>query len=567
MIDWFSVFNTALWVAGLAAVLATLSHARYTAAICEDKWRLVLGRPVYERALNLSLLLFSLGMSVQTATPWWQSLLWLLLAAAFAAQAWGAQRRLHGRAPLQQADWQAWWNSSQPLIAGIWLLGILLALAYALAVRPWMQPDEPRHFEVALHVARLGKPVVYDPDLVLEWEQEIIQEMENQSFWWYGYSLVGWDPNDLPDSFVEIWSPLYSRAFFQLPLYYTVAGELLHTWGREFPLTAAVMRLRLLGVLLLGLSLWGIYRTARELFPDRPQLAIYALALSALWPSHLAANAAVNNDPMVETLVIWSVYWAVRLLRRGMQTRTVLWLSALILLTLFTKRSGFSVLVLLLVLPLWAAGRLRRQRSWRHGFTLAIAAVLSSGLFVALFLVIRGTVRNWIPRWFFSAVTSGKIWQNVAEAPLGAAFDGLLRTFIGWFGWMRVPLPDVVYTLGAGVAVIALLLALIGFAQIFGRRLQGWQKQSLFLLLLLLLSQFALTLGKDIVYGLYKDGSVPQARYLYPAISAFVLPMMLGAHSLFAGRQRRWLLPALLISLLLFNLTILVFVLYPFYWL
>ena len=567
MIDWFSVFNTALWVAGLSGLLATLSYARYIASVGRRSFRSVLGRPVYDRTLNASLTVFCVGMQVQTSIPWWQSLLWLALAVTFALQAWLAHRRLQGLPPINADTWRAWWSSQRPLLVGLWLLGIALAMLYALVVRPWMQPDEPRHFEVAMHVARLGKPVVYDPDLVLDWEQEIIQDMENQSFWWYGYSLVGWDPNHLPESFVDIWSPLYSRAFFQLPFYYMVAGELLHQWGRELPLSVAVMRLRLLSVLLLGLSLWGVYRSARELFPDWPRLAMMALALAALWPSHLAANAAVNNDPMAEALVIWSVFWAIRLLRSGLRVQTVLWLSLLILLTLFTKRSGFSVLVLLLALPLWAWRRLTNERSLRQGIVLVLASMVSVGLLTALFLVIKGTVRNWIPRSLFSSVASGAIWQKVAEAPLADSAQGLLRTFVGWFGWMRVQLPEPFYALGAVLAAVALILLLIGFAQMFNRRLQGWQRQALFLLLLLLLAQFALTLGKDIVYELYKDGSVPQVRYVYPALSAFLLPMLLGARTLVRGRRWRWLLPTTIILLLLFNFTVLVFILYPFYWL
>ncbi len=212
----------------------------------------------------------------------------------------------------------------------------------------------------------LSKPVVYYPDLVMDWEQELIQDMENQDFWWYGYSLIGWDPENLPESFEEIWGLLYSRAFFQLPIYYTLAGGLLRQWGRDFPLSQAVTGLRLFGALLFGLSLWGIYRSARALFPDWSRLALAALALAALWPSHLVASATVNNDPLAEVVVVWSIYFAIQILRYGPRPTTFLWFSALILITLFTKRSGFSVLILLLALPLWA-WRYYAAKSARRG--------------------------------------------------------------------------------------------------------------------------------------------------------------------------------------------------------
>ncbi|NOZ72396.1 MAG: DUF2142 domain-containing protein [Chloroflexi bacterium] len=567
MIDWLSLFNNAMWVAGMAIVVATVSYAWYEALLRRVPLRRVLAEARFEWIYSSGLALFSLGQFLLVDLPGWQALLWLVLALVFTAQAWWAHYRARGHDDDFRAAWQKWWASERPLVVGIWLLGIVLASMYVLVVRPWMQPDEPRHFEVVMHVARLGKPVVYNPDLVLDWEHEIIQAMENNAFWWYGYSLVGWDPQQLPDSFVEIWGLLYSRAFFQLPLYYIIAGDLLHSWGQNFPLTAALMRLRFLSVLLFGLSLWGVYRTAREFFPQWPKLAISALAMAALWPSHLAAHAAVNNDPLVETLVIWSVFWAIRLLRSGPQPRTLLWFFTLILLTLVTKRSGFSVLVLLLAIPLWAAGKVRHDRSWRHLLALLIASLLSVALITAAFLMIKGTVRNWIPQSFLSSIASGAIWQKIAAAPLGDSLQGLLRTFIGWFGWMRVPLPEPFYLIGAILTVAALIFVVIGFAQIFSRRLQGWQRQALFLLLLLFLAQFALTFGKDIVYELYKDGSLPQARYIYPALMAFILPLLLGIRVTLGGRGRHWALPTFIILLLFFNIYVLVFLLYPFYWL
>ncbi len=571
MIDWYSLFSTSLWISGLAIVLATISYAWYEAATTQNKLRLVLSLPSFELTNTSGLALFSLGMLARVGIAWWESVLWSLLAIAFGVQAWSAQRRRQGFTGDIRTNLRALLVGDRPLALILILLGVLLAVLYALVIRPWMQPDEPRHFEVATHVARLSKPVVYYPDLVMDWEQEIIQDMENHDFWWYGYSLIGWNPDNLPESFEHIWGLFYSRAFFQLPIYYALTGGLLHQWGRAFPLSQAVIGLRLFGAFLFGLSLWGIYRTARTFFPVWPRLALAALALAALWPSHLAASAAVNNDPLVEVVVIWSLYFAIRILRYGPRPTTFLWFSALILITLFTKRSGFGVLILLLALPLWA-WRYYAAKSTRRGLLgLLISVILSLGLMAALFLVIQGTVRNWIPQSFLDSVLSGAIWQAVLQAPLADSAEALLRTFIGWFGWMRVPLPEALYLLGGALTLVGIFFAFIGFMQIFSKRLQGWQRQGLFLLLLLLLAQFALTFGKDIVYGVYAgdyaNGSLPQVRYVYPAITAFLLPMLLGFRRVCSGRCRQRALPISIALLLIYNIYILAFVLYPFFWL
>jgi len=567
MIDWYSLFGTTLWVLGLAVLLAALSYAWYEAATTGQRLRSVLTLPVIELSYSLGFLVFCLGMVAQAGRAWWETLLWSVLALAFGVQVWSAQRRRRGLEADVRASFRLGFRGDRPLVIGLILLGVILVSIYALVIRPWMQPDEPRHFEVALHVARLGQPVVYYPDLVIEWEQEIIQDMENHDFWWYGYSLIGWDPENLPKTFEEIWGLLYSRAFFQLPIYYSLAGGLLHQWGRDFPLSQAVTGLRLFGALLFGLSLWGIYRTARELFPVWSRLALAALALAALWPSHLAASAAVNNDPLAEVVVIWSIFFAIQILRYGPRPKILLWFSVLILITLFTKRSGFSVLVLLLALPLWSWRQYAAKSSRRGLLGLLSALILALALIAVLFLVIQGTVRNWIPRSFLDSVLSGEIMQSVALAPLAESAEALLRTFVGWFGWMRVPLPEPLYWLGGVVTFVGAGFALVGFAQMFGKRLQGWQRQGLFLLFLILSLQIALTFGKDIVYGLYADGSLPQVRYVYPAISAFLLPMLLGFRRVFSGRWRQWVLPVTIVILLVYNFYILAFVLFPFFWL
>jgi len=79
--------------------------------------------------------------------------------------------------------------------------------------------------------------------------------------------------------------------------------------------------------------------------------------------------------------------------------------------------------------------------------------------------------------------------------------------------------------------------------------------------------QLGLTLGKDIVYGDWKGGSIPQMRYLYPVFPAILLPIFLGWQRLAPASRLHWMVPSIILVLLLFNCYILAFVLYPFFWL
>ena len=96
LIDWRWVAFSALWLTGLAVLLATFSFADYLAAQRHVRARLVLGWPGSLTAIYAGFLLFCVGL-FGTAPAGWQQALWALLAAAFAYLTWAAWRR---RTPL-----------------------------------------------------------------------------------------------------------------------------------------------------------------------------------------------------------------------------------------------------------------------------------------------------------------------------------------------------------------------------------------------------------------------------------------------------------------------------------
>ncbi len=567
MLNWYGILTNALWIIGAAILLASLSWSLYAASQPQKRWRSQLAAPGFTLVSSLGFMLIALGLAFQRGSALWQAAIWLALAAAFALSAWLADRERRGLSAELGPLLREGMSGPRGVAIGLILLGVLMGAMYAVTIRPWMQPDEPRHYEVAMHNARLGRPGAGYGDVNLDWERELIADMEAQSFWWYGYSVIGWDPNNLPASFEEIWEPRYSRAFFQLPLYYDLAGLLLHTWGDALTLSESVIALRFFGLVWLALSLGGIYAIGRELFPQRPEIALAALAFAALWPSHLAANAAVNNDPMAEALVIWTTLFALRVLRRGPSLKTLTWFFLVLILTLYTKRTGFSVLVLLLALPFWGVLQMLQSHT-RRARTLGLIMLVGGVLAIpTLLYVVQATGRYWLPTQLLENFSLAKIWALVSAAPLEKFLLSLYRTFWGWFGWLRVPLPDLLYGIGALITTALLGLLAIGYASIFDSRLARWQRAELLLLFLMLGMQFGLTLGKDIVYGDWKGGSVPQMRYLYPVLPAMLMPTFWGWQRISSSRRWTWALPVIVLTLLAFNIYVLAWLLYPFFWL
>ena len=78
MIDWFSVLVAAIWIMGLALLLATVSIGYFFAS--DKSLKQVLSEPQYRWALTIGLILFALGMTL-SVDAWWERVGWLLVIA------------------------------------------------------------------------------------------------------------------------------------------------------------------------------------------------------------------------------------------------------------------------------------------------------------------------------------------------------------------------------------------------------------------------------------------------------------------------------------------------------
>ncbi len=78
MIDWFAVISAAIWILGLAILLAAFSIAYDTAARQHGLLRNILAQPAFRSSLVVGAGLFSLGLTL-TVTTWWEKLGWIFV--------------------------------------------------------------------------------------------------------------------------------------------------------------------------------------------------------------------------------------------------------------------------------------------------------------------------------------------------------------------------------------------------------------------------------------------------------------------------------------------------------
>jgi len=85
MFDWAYIAVNSLWILGCSLALATLSYASWQAWARQEKFWARLRSPAIRLSLDLSGLLFCLGLAGTTQKKW-EMLIWLLLAAFFLFQ-------------------------------------------------------------------------------------------------------------------------------------------------------------------------------------------------------------------------------------------------------------------------------------------------------------------------------------------------------------------------------------------------------------------------------------------------------------------------------------------------
>ena len=103
MIDWFGVFYNALWIFGLAIVLAALSYAdwRRRLAVQKESFRHALSEPGLQAAVSLGFTLFCAGLALGSAV-WWQIAAWVALGLFFAWNGLTCLRRMTQNRRLEQ---------------------------------------------------------------------------------------------------------------------------------------------------------------------------------------------------------------------------------------------------------------------------------------------------------------------------------------------------------------------------------------------------------------------------------------------------------------------------------
>ncbi len=418
-----------------------------------------------------------------------------------------------------RALWRADWAIGLILIAFIGL-----GVTYSLVTPVFEAPDEGDHYRYIKYLAeKASLPVVEGS------ENPVGHEVWQPPLYYALGALVTFkiDTSDMGE--LE-WRNLHWGLFGS-------KNVVFHTSNESFPYRGtalAVHVVRLLSILMGGVTVAITYLLALELFPDQRWMAVGAAAVNAFNPQFVFIGGAINNDNLVTPLCSIILLMLVRLAKNGLRARGLVSLGILLGFAALTKVSALALIPL--VAAILGVYSLRRR-----SFTLFIAR---SVVVLGLCALISGWwfLRNWslygdpLAWWaMLSSSTPLLRMEPLSGLELFRYASWLRRSFWAVFGYGILVHPLIYRCLD-----IVVLLSFLGLAIFVARR---WHRRGLdwkvlrglaILLLWLAVVLFSLLRWMQILEA------TNQGRLLFPAISAISVLLCVGLSQL-APRPCAWI--------------------------
>lgn len=434
------------------------------------------------------------------------------------------------------------------------LFGILSGI-YSAVVPPFEASDELWHYPMVKYVADHGRLPVQEPGVETAWRQEGSQP---PLYYALGAALTCWiDTSDMAT--VRHVNPHADGGVA------TPDGNVnlvVHRPARErLPWRGTVLAVHLIRFLSVGMSMAAVYltyRIGREVFPDRPTLALGAAAIHAFTPMFAFISGSVNNDNLAVPLCSLTLLMLVRLVKeetlvaeRGKAVLDYAALGGVLGLTALTKL-GWPALALLTALVVTI--RAARRRSWRHFILGGVATLLPLALIAGWWYL-----RNWTLYGDPLGLNVFKLILGTRAVPADLAQlwrerHSFVAGYWGNFGGLNAPMPAWIYT----VLNLVTLLAALGLVRTAVVRLIALirrpspnhpitQPSNLPILLCILWAA-----GVFLPWALSwaRDTWSSQGRLVFSAISTWSLLLAWGAASWWPRRWQKWALGGLAAFLL-----------------
>lgn len=302
----------------------------------------------------------------------------------------------------------------------------------------------------------------------------------------------------------------------QPPLFYLLAAPVFGNDGSPIRYLNIVV-----GVFtLLGLYAFGLWAS------ESPEFGL-TLAAFGLMPMHIALCSAVSNDPLLFCLIQWCLAFCVRASKPTGTVRDLAWTGVFSGLAILTKSSAVALLPILLILPFF----LSKELGIRRFIPLSVAIILGVPWWLRNSMLYGDPLGMRVFSEAFQGSAQASMFISAFGAP--AYWENWVlwwtsRSFVGAFGYMDLFLPNNVYL----IAFAILFLLACGWLMMARDKIKVVSKPAVV---------FSAVVGFLFLVLFWRFNSQyfqAQARYLYPALSAWALLFGGGCYGLL--RSRSW---------------------------
>ena len=462
------------------------------------------------------------------------------------------------------------------LLCLILVLFVLLGWSYAVTTPVFEASDELWHYPLIKYLADGNAlPVqAFDPDEAGPWKQQASQP---PLYYWLAAAATFWiNTDDLPQ--VRWLNPHVDNGIITQDgnINLVVHDPNANPWLGTL---LAVRLIRLLSVLLGACTVYLTYRIAREVAPNRPEIALGAAALNAFTPMFLFISGAVNNDNLVVPLASLALWLMIRLVRSEQSAVTSeqssihhspftirhspfsrLLLGVVIALAGLTKVTALGLLALAWgTIFIWLWQHSAKQITVSSLIRLLLLTTAHWLLVTLPFLVIAGWwyLRNWqlYGDWLGWNAFIAVLGQRESPASLAQLWDerhGFLQAFWGLFGGVNVPMSGWIYMVLNGL----LVAGVVGFVVYLLREIRDLRVKTPLNFQLLVSSLFNLVArffpivicllwATAIVYGLIQWTTITwssQGRLVFTAISVLMTMLTVGLVGWLPEKWARWVM-------------------------
>jgi len=419
---------------------------------------------------------------------------------------------------------------------------ILFGVAYSLVSPIFESPDEFLHYQFVRYLIDRRELPVLTPGELSEYHQPPLY-----------YALGALAAGGVP---VEPYTP-EQNPFWGYDLHrFGVDNKVrfVPTAADVFPYRGTALAahlLRFMSVMLGALSVAIGYRALREVVVNRPALALGAAAIFACHPQFVFISASINNDNLATLAGALILLWSVRVAREGVTRRRAVMGGLWVALAALSKISA-GVLVAVPVVALALAPGSRSNRLKALIVVGVVPLLATSGWFIRN-LQLYGeptAVNTMLETWGQRSIVEGLLH-------LEGQLTYIWTSFWGRFGIGQIVLPEWMYGLFALVG----LAALAGLVRnVIGRRAEA---RGVIVLIAMVLSMLA----GLIVFALINPGG-SMGRYLFPSLAAIAGLLFFGLRGLYrpdAARADGYCVGATFVSMIAFNLVVLLGVIAPAY--